>query len=241
MPFFRTRARAGPSYTRAAFARDDRENGILKRWLCVLAGMVAGLIAGLLIAGAGWIDLSPSWAAKLSRFETIRRHARQIEQGQLLVIGDSTAEGERLTSLCGLGVLDAGVNGALIRDVTGISREAIATSRPSVVAFTIGLNDLQVEPDAPRTTREQAYRTLLDLWPGRPVIVGLTPMPGVPPVLINQTNVFLAAEAARRNGVFVPPLEVSLTEDGVHAGPAGAREWQHRIDLACKRVRGLDS
>ncbi len=197
--------------------------------LMVLLAISVAALAGFMLGRHGRGDVYEQ--RRLGVMQTI---ARQAGPGQMLLVGDSIVEMQALPPLCGLTAINAGISGARSTDLVDFAESAIALTRPSKIVFAVGVNDLRhgtgLDAWTARTTE------LIGLWPGKPIIVGITPLKDRDRTTAERMNDVLRHLAKARGGVFVTGLTSQETFDGVHPSPAGAKAWQARIDGACGGV-----
>ncbi|WP_034158501.1 SGNH/GDSL hydrolase family protein [Sphingomonas sp. ERG5] len=191
----------------------------------VLAVAVAGC-AGFMLGHQGRGD-----AYQQRRLGMIRMIVNQAGPGQMLLVGDSIVEMQPLPPLCGLTAINAGIAGARSTDLIGFATTAIAVARPSRMVFAVGVNDLVQGTDLAAWTARTTE--LVGLWPGKPVIVGITSVKGEDDAVAQRMNAILHRLATARGGVFVTGLTLQETFDGVHPSLAGTKAWQARITTAC--------
>ncbi len=168
------------------------------------------------------------------RLGVMRAIVHQAGPGQMLLIGDSIVEMQALPPLCGLTAINGGIGGARSTDLVAFATSAITMARPSRVVFAVGVNDLYQGTDldawAARTTE------LAGLWPGKPIIIGITSLKARDHATADRMNDMLRHLAKTRGGVFVTGLTPQETYDGVHPSLAGAKAWQSRVEAACGQL-----
>ena len=108
------------------------------RRLCkpIVLALLATLI--VLLSRGYWHD---PHLARDSRMLAINAQAEQFSKGQVLLVGDSTAERFHLTEICGLEVLNAGVGRAKASEIEPLAKRLRTELEPSILIVSGGMND----------------------------------------------------------------------------------------------------
>lgn len=188
--------------------------------------LAAGALAGFAIGRAG----TPHGGYPERRLAEIEIDLREFDGDYLLAAGDSHIAHWRARHICGLPVVNAGVNGATAGDTASLLARLSLPRPPRAVILTVGTNDANVKrfhDTADAVGRfGDAFRPLLRLLSRKTDLVLVT---GVPPVDGARATGFspaaasaidTAAEAACRA---TPPCHVAnpfrdgvALTDGIH-------------------------
>lgn len=192
--------------------------------------LCVGAISGLALGYVHWRRTGPSHFD--ARTAVILDQARSFPPGGVVVFGDSLVERQRLTMLCGLPVLNAGVSGARITDVAAFAEQVASAARPSLSIVAVGTNDV-IQGPAPTWLAD--YRVLLaGIGPSVRAIVGIG--------LAHQNQAAVAMdkvlrrEARDRHIRFIEALPAKpglFLDDGVHHSAAGKAIWQANLAAIC--------
>lgn len=172
--------------------------------------------------------------------------ARSFAPGGVVVIGDSLVAASGLEEMCEGPVLKAGHPGARVLDWRTTGPELIAMTRPRLVVFALGINDLQARFETDIDTWSREYRRLLAAVPSAKVAI----MPIMPVeadkldagfISVDRIGAFndrLAEIAEDSGATMLPGIEsfTDLTTDGVHYNEAGHQIWIQNLASACLLV-----
>lgn len=172
--------------------------------LCLLCGA-----AGLSLGAVKWRGSAEQFHRE-ARMVAILDQAAQMPAGGVVVIGDSTAEFNHFTQLCGLPALNAGIAWSTPSDWLDDAPKVIRAAKPSVVVLALGSN---LDPDW-----QTSFRTLANLSD----------------FAVAPRNRDVAAYIAT-----VLPVAggAHSYRDDKHPDAQGAAEWRASIEAACKNVR----
>lgn len=207
--------------------------------------ITGGAMLVLLLAAVallGWSAhgiISPAFSSltndpfKRIRTQTIQSQLDQIDGDHLIIMGDSHAERLYLTSFCGLGVINAGISGATIRDILELVQTVTPRRKAKRLVLIVGTNDIWFKRLARNDEAEGAFQSdlgdLLDRlgpWAERVTLVG------IPPVAKNLEAEFPRAAAARFSATmqsicragrcdFATPFSAAQDADGNGPGVSG--------------------
>lgn len=210
----------------AASARDATGRNAMLLLLVVLLALAAGTLAGFAIGRAG----TPPDSYRERRLAEIATDLRELDGDYLLAAGDSHVARWRARHLCGLPVVNAGVNGATADDTASLLAGLALPRPPRAVILTVGTNDANVKRF--RDTADavgrfgDAFRPLLKRLSRKTELVLVTGVPPLDPARAAgfspaaASGIGSAAEAACRASALcrvANPFRdgVALT-DGVH-------------------------
>ncbi|HEV7256557.1 MAG TPA: SGNH/GDSL hydrolase family protein [Bosea sp. (in: a-proteobacteria)] len=160
--------------------------------LVVPLTLMLGSMAGFAVGSAS----SAPTSYRAQRLAQISADLRDIDGDYLLAAGDSHVAAWRARELCGLPLVNAGVNGATVRDIDALQAELALPRPPRAIILTVGTNDANRkrfrDPPEAVTRFSQAFRPLLRKLAHRADLVVVT---GLPPLDAGNVPDF-SAEAA---------------------------------------------
>jgi lysophospholipase L1-like esterase len=166
-----------------------------------------------------------------------RFYAIKAEIGQtpdaVIVLGDSIVQGATLPkSICGHGVVNAGVVGAAVEYFERHAAELLGSSRPVLIVLAVGIND--ASPKMAKQFRLRYQKTVASLSRVAPVAVAtITPVRsgngsiGYDPKLVPPLNDAIKTTPNVRAVIDLnkPLSSANWTTDGIHFGPEGYALW----------------
>lgn len=168
--------------------------------------MLAGACLALTVALAalpGTVRARAAAAALDIRIEAVNAHLAEAEPGYILLAGDSHAELNGATRICGRPVVNAGVSGSRAAEYAAIVARLRRPLAPAATVLTIGTNDLRrsLDPLAPRALSgfEAAASDLLASLGGggRGGLLIVTAVPPLDPAVTKLDPAAVEAYSAR--------------------------------------------
>lgn len=225
----------------------------IRRWLVPAMAVCLAIFAGVSLAGYSLgLAHAESFAAAhhSARSSAILSQARQRDW-PVVVLGDSMTELAMLETLCGKPVLNAGIAGARIGDLTEFGKGLLDEVQPQLVIIAAGTNDAWAHKPTDAAAFETDYRALVhSAQSSGAQVVALTAIP-VGPAGMGKADVFDRDELRQRNSQIaaleIPVVDAAaalddgkgrllmhLTDDGVHPNAAGYERWLSALEGACE-------
>lgn len=209
-------------------------------FLCVAAA------AGAAVAG---YKFAPGPNHLLARQLAIQSQLNQINDAQILFLGDSIVERADLRQICSPTTLNAGISGAKVADILNLAR-SLKLDRIRHVVIAVGINDAKIGARAPIDSVMSDYKRLIELVVSSGPTVTLatvapTSVSGVNEYDRSYVMLFNAQlkKIAGANKVHVVDLSglgsdngllpESYTLDGVHLSGDGYRSWASTLSTYC--------
>jgi lysophospholipase L1-like esterase len=177
----------------------------------------------------GWHYNSNNSDHLAARYQAIKYQAESFPRGQILLIGDSLSEYADVPTLCGRGVLNAGIAGATTEFWSTRAKAIVDAAEPSTVIIELGTNDTK----APDPAFRDHYRAVMDAAKGKRHTALLVAPFGRPTTefrsdMVPVVNAAIVREAGRKLRITGAP-----TIDGVHMTRAGRAAWVEALRSAC--------
>lgn len=207
-------------------------NPQVRRGVTALLGMALGATA--LAFAAGDFAAPPVSTAKADGFvkvrvKTIQSQLDQVEGDYLIAMGDSHAERLYLPELCGVPVLNAGMSGATVGQVSDLAARLVPHRPAKQLLLIVGTNDIWARRHPDRPEALEAFRASLrqlvdrlDHWADKITLIA------IPPVANWQEAEFPRSAAKRFDAAMRETCEAGrchvLDIFDAAASPAGAAQ-----------------